>query len=191
MITYNEIYEAARKERYSEQLQSLSKSFVTSVAEYLREKKEMSSKDDDAFSDTTIKTKKQLENAITLFNELKRIRRRKILNLVLIASETGISKRDFENMLDFEKQLFEDIMKCIDSSDKKFNETLNGNGGGNGSAGAAAKENDMITFKENVEAFLGLDGEMVGPFEKGQIANLPKQIAKILIDDGKAEKVEE
>jgi len=189
MITYNEIYEAARKERYSDQLQALPKSFVASVAEYLKEKKEMSSKEDDAFSDTTIKTKKQLENAVTLFNELKRIRRRKILNLVLIASETGISKRDFENMLDFEKQLFEDIMKCIDASDKKFNETLNGNGKGNGNVSGA--ENDMITFKEEVEAFLGLDGEMIGPFEKGQIANLPKQIAKILIDDGKAEKVEE
>jgi len=188
MITYNEIYEAARKERYSEQLQALPKTFIANVAEYLKEKKEMSVKENDAFSDMITKTKKQLENAITLFNELKRIRRRKILNLVLIAAETGISKRDFDNMLDFEKELFEDIMKCIDTSDKKFSEVLNSNGNGNGKADV---ENDMITFKEEVEAFLGLDGEMVGPFEKGQIANLPKQIAKILIDDGKAEKVEE
>ncbi len=186
MITYNEIYEAARKERYSEQLQALPKNFVVSVAEYLKEKKGMSMKEDDAFSDAVTKTKKQLENAITLFNELKRIRRRKILNLVLIASETGISKRDFDNMLDFEKALFEDIMKCIGSSDKKFNETLNGNGNGK----SHEKENDMVAFREGVEAFLGLDGEMIGPFEKGQIANLPKPIAKILIDGGKAEKVE-
>ena len=188
MITYNEIYEAARKERYSEQLQSLPKTFITSVAEYLREKKEMSTKEDDAFSDMITKTKKQLENAITLFNELKRIRRRKILNLVLIASETGISKRDFDNMLDFEKELFEEIMKCIDTSDKKFNEVLSSNGNGNGKADA---ENEMIMFTGDVDAFLGLDGEMIGPFSKGQIANLPRPIAKILIEDSKAEKVEE
>ena len=34
-----------------------------------------------------------------------RTRRKKILNLVLIAAETGISKKDFDNMLDFEKEL--------------------------------------------------------------------------------------
>ena len=187
MITYNEIYEAARKERYSEQLQSLPKNFIASVAEYLKEKKEMSSRENDAFSDMITKTKKQLENAITLFNELKRIRRRKILNLVLIASETGISKRDFDNMLDFEKELFEDIMKCIDRSDRKFNEIIN-NGNGNGKK--KEDENEMISFRVDVEEFLGTDGEMMGPFKKGQIANLPRQIAQILIDDNKAGKVE-
>ncbi len=51
MITYNDIYEAARKERYSEQLQSLGKNFVEEVAEYLKDKKEMASKEDDVFSD--------------------------------------------------------------------------------------------------------------------------------------------
>jgi DNA replication initiation complex subunit (GINS family) len=187
MITYNEIYEASRKERYSEQLQSLPKNFIASVAEYLREKKEMSSKEDDTFSDMITKTKKQLENAVTLFNELKRIRRRKILDLVLIASETGISKRDFDNMLDFEKELFEDFMKCIDVSDKKFNQLLvNGNGGSK----SDPVENEMVVFKQDSDEFLGPDGEMMGPFKKGQIANLPLQITKILIDDGRAQKVE-
>ena len=184
MITYNEIYEAAKKERYSEQLQALPKNFIANVAEYLREKKEMSSKEDDAFSDMITKTKKQFETAVVLFNELKRIRRKKILNLVLIASETGISKRDFENMLDFEKELFEELMKCIDASDKKFNGLFNGTKNG-------VLKNDMVVFKVDVEEFLGTDGEMMGGFKKGQIANLPHQIAQILIEDEKAEKVEE
>ncbi len=184
MITYNEIYEAAKKERYSEQLQQLPKNFIANVAEYLKEKKEMSSKQDDAFSDMITKTKKQYETAVVLFNELKRIRRKKILNLVLIASETGISKRDFENMLDFEKELFEEIMKEIDASDKKFNELFNG-------AKNDVMKNDMVLFKKDVDEFIGPDGEMMGQFKKGQIANIPYQIAKILIEDGKAEKVED
>ncbi|MCL5730299.1 MAG: hypothetical protein M1165_01895 [Candidatus Pacearchaeota archaeon] len=119
-----------------------------------------------------------------MFNELKRIRRRKILNLVLVASETGISKRDFENMLDFEKELFEELMKCIEASDKKFNGLLNG-------AKNEVMKNEMVMFRDDVEEFLGPDGEMMGGFMKGQIANLPHQIAQILIEDGKAEKVEE
>ncbi len=181
MITYNEIYECARKERYSEQLQNLPKNFISSIAEYFKEKKELSSKEDDSFSDIIEKTKKQLENARTLFKELLVRRRRKILNLVLIAAETGISKQDFDNMLDFEKVLFEELMKCVDLSDKKLHQELNGE--------EEKQRNELIMFSEHVEEFTGLSGEKIGAFEKGQIANLSREIAKILVEDGKAEYV--
>lgn len=180
MITYNDIYEAARKERYSEQLQPIPKNFVAEVASYLREKKEVAAKESDDFSDVIIKTKKQLENAVTLFKELLLRRRKKILNLVLIAAETGISKQDFENMLKIEKELFEEMMKCIDESDAKLNSQLNGEK-------ASEKKNNMICFAEDVGEFVGLEGETFGPYEKGQMANLPKEIAKILVDGKKAE----
>jgi DNA replication initiation complex subunit (GINS family) len=182
MITYNDIYEASRKERYSEQLQVLSKSFISDIAEYLKDKREISSKEDDVFSDVIVKTKKQLENAITLFKELMLRRRKKILNLVLIASETGISKQDFDNMLDFEKQLFEELMKCIDNSDKKLSQALNGT--------EEKQKNELILLKEDVRDLIGLNGEKMF-FEKGELANISREIAEILIADGKAEKAEE
>lgn len=182
MITYNDLYETSRKERYSQQLQKISNKFVKEVAEYLRDKKEIASKNDNEFSDVIIKTKKQFENATTLFKELIFRRRKKILDLVLIATETGISKQDFENMLDFEKELFEELMRSIDLSDKKVNEILNEE--------KEDKKNELIVFKQDIEEFMGLDGEKMGPFETGQIANIPKEIAKILIDDKKAEVIE-
>jgi DNA replication initiation complex subunit (GINS family) len=184
MITYNDIYEAARKERYSEQLQQIPKNFISEVAKYIKDKKEIAAKDSEDFSDVIIKTKKQLENAVTLFKELIIRRRKKILNLVLIATETGISKQDFENMLAIEKELFEGLMSCMDSSEKKLSESLNGN------KGEPTKNNDLTLFLENVEEFLGMDGEKMGPYQKGDIANLPKEIAKILLDGGKVEIVE-
>jgi DNA replication initiation complex subunit (GINS family) len=183
MITYNDIYEASKKERYSEQLQPIPKNFVSEVASYLKEKREMASKDNDVFSDVIMKTKKQLENAITLFKELILRRKKKILNLVLIASETGISKQDFENMFAFEKVLFEEFMKSIDNSDKILNGMLNGS--------SIEQKNELVVFKEFVEEFIGLGGEKMGPFEKGQIANLPKEITRILVDGGKCDFVEE
>ncbi|MBU2562586.1 MAG: hypothetical protein KKF68_02915 [Nanoarchaeota archaeon] len=183
MITYNDIREATRKERYSKQLQPISKNFVVEVANYLKEKKEAASKEDDSFSDVIIKTKKQLENAITLFKEFIRIRKKKILGLVLIATETGISKQDFENMLLFEKILFEELMKCVENSDKKFSEIFNGEK-------PSEKKNELIVFKQDVEEFVDLNGEKMGCFENGQIANIPVEIAKILVEDGKAEIIE-
>lgn len=184
MITYNDIYESARKERYSEQLQKLPKKFLEDVSIYLKEKKELASKEEDVFSDVIIKTQKQLENAVTLFKELMLRRRKKILNLVLVAAETGISKQDFDNMLIFEKELFDELMKNINVSDKKLTESLNG-------GKEKEKKYEMVVFKKDVEEFMGLDGQTIGGFEKGQMANIPVEIAKILVDDGKAEIIAE
>ena len=44
MITYNELYDALRKERYSEQLQPIPKRFIKEVAAYLKDKKEIANK---------------------------------------------------------------------------------------------------------------------------------------------------
>lgn len=185
MITYNDIYEASRKERYSDNLQPIPKNFVIEVANYIREKKEVASKEDDVFSDVIMKTKKQLENAITLFKEFMLRRKKKILNLVLVAAETGISKQDFDNMLQFEKELFEDLMKCIDCSEKKVNSLLNG------SNSEKCSNNSLVSFLESVEEFVDLEGNSLGPFEEGQIANLPKEIVKILLEDKKCQLIEE
>ncbi len=184
MITYKDIYEAAKKERYSENLQPIQKSFVKEVAIYLKEKRDASLKENDVFSDVLLKTKKQLENAITLFQELLRRRRKKILNLVLIASETGISKQDFENMLLIEKSLFEDLMQCIERSDSRLNELLTGGKDEN------SQKNNLIVFLEEVEEFDSPSGEKFGPFKVGEFVNLPKAIAQIFVEDKKAESME-
>lgn len=179
MITFNDIYEASRKERYSEKLNALPENFISEVADYLSEKREASLAGD-AFSEDVVKTKKQLENATTLFKELLNRRKKKILNLILIATETGASKKDFENMFDFEKELFDSLMKCVETSDKKVVEMLNsGNGKNSG--------NQKVKFKEDVGEFVGLDGEKIGGFKKDEVTELPKQIAQILIEGGKAE----
>ena len=182
MITYNDIYEVSRKERYSEQLQKLPKNFIKDVSQYFEEKKEMANRDNDMFSDNVMKSKKQLENAITLFKELMLMNRKKILNLVLVAAETGISKQDFESMLDFEKNLFDKIMECINVSDKELNNSLNG-------AEGDEKKNILVMFAEAISTFTDMDGEKLGPYEEGQIANIPIKIAELLIADGKAEEV--
>ena len=185
MITYNDIYEALRKERYSEQLQDLGKGFVKEVAAYLKEKKSISEKSGDIFSDAISKTKKQFENAISMFKELILRRKKKLLNLAFVAAETGISKRDYDNMLSFEKETFDDIMKNLESGDKKLTTMLNGQ------QEDEKPKNKLITFVQDIEEFLGLNGEKLGPFKKGDIVNLPEEVANILIVDNKVEAVEE
>lgn len=183
MITYNDLYEALRKERYSEQLQQLPKTFISEIAAYFSEKKELASRNEDLFSDAIIKSKKQFENAISIFKELILRRKKKLLNLAFVAAETGISKRDFENMLDFEKRLFDQIMQNIDGAEKELSSLLNGK--------SNEQKNKLVIFKEDTEEFLGLEGDKFGPFKKGDMANLPVEIANILESGGKIDFIEE
>ena len=184
MITYNELYDALRKERYSEQLQPIPKNFIKEVSAYLNDKKEIANKKDDSFSDTISKIKKQFENSIAIFRELMLRRKKKILELAFVAAETGISKRDFENMLAVEKEQFEGVMKSLEKGDKKVNEMLKG------AEEEEKKRNKMVVFVNDVDEFMDLDGKELGPFKKGDIANLSEEVANILIVDKKAEGVE-
>jgi DNA replication initiation complex subunit (GINS family) len=187
MITYNELYDVLRKERYSEQLQPIPKNFIKDVSAYLRDKKEIAEKKDDDFSDTIMKTKKQFENSIAIFKELILRRKKKILELAFVAAETGISKRDFENMLAIEKEAFEGIMKSLEKADKKVTEALKGFD----EAEEEKKKNKMVVFVEDTEEFLDLEGNTIGPFRKGDVANISEEVANILIVGKKAEAIDE
>ena len=88
MITYNDLYEALRKERYSEQLQPLSKDFVREVASYIKDKEDIADKSKGLFSEEAQKNKKQLENAISIFKELVLRRKKKLLELAFVSAET-------------------------------------------------------------------------------------------------------
>ena len=155
MITYKDIYEISRKERFSEGLQKIPENFISEFSEYLKEKKKMASKEEDLFSELITKTKKQIENSVILFKELLFHRRKKILDLILIASEVGIPKKDFNNMFSFEKKLFEDLMREIEHSNKEVSHLLDGKNG-------TTEGVKLILIKENIKEFLNFEGEKKG-----------------------------
>ena len=183
MVTYNELYEALRKERYSENLQLLPKNFLVQVSEYFEDKKKFGDKKEDLFSDAVIRTKKKLENAIAIFKELMLRRKKKILGLAFVASETGISKKDFENLMGFEKELFEEIVKGLEKADRNLMGAMSGE--------KQEEKYQLIRFLKDVEEFLGLDGNSIGPFSKGEVANLEKEIVDILKKDSRVEIIED
>lgn len=185
MITYQEIYDILRKEKYNEFLQKLPKNFLEGVATYLNEKKEILSREqgnsEGLFSDTLRMTRKQLDNALSIIKEIIAIRERKVLNLAFTAAETGVSKKDTENLLKHEKELFELVVRKLEQSQKEVNQKLSGK-----QEEKKDLKNLLIRFKENVPAFLDADGNELGPFKAEDLANLPQEISKILINDGKA-----
>jgi len=188
MLDYNELYELLRKEKYSELLQILPKNFVEEFCDFLnKQRKEMNSEDGGILDGDVLQGKKQLENAIAIFKELILRRKKKILNLVFVASETGIMKKDYENMLGFEKDIFDKFVSAFEEGDKELNYLLNGKNGKN----KKGDDNKMIIFNENVEEFVDMNGDSIGPFKSGTLVNLDKDIADILVSDGKATMVDE
>jgi len=184
MITYSELYEVLRKEKYSEQLQSLPKDFFSNVAEYLDEKKKMTQKESDIFSEAVMKIKKQYETAIAVIKELIMKREKKIINLAMVATKIGISKRDIENMLENERELFESVTKKIEETEKKFNAMME--------SGENKKDlkNRLIRFIQDTSEITDLEGKRLGPFREGDVANLPQEISEVLIKAGQAVKIE-
>ena len=88
-------------------------------------------------------------------------------------------------MLAVEKESFDGIMKSLEKSDKKVSKMLKG------SESDEKEKNKMIVFVGDTDEFLDLDGNKVGPFKKGDVANLSEEIANILIVDKKAEAIDE
>jgi len=182
MINYNDLYEILRKEKYGEALQQLPRGFVEDMAAFLNERKEETNKEDGMFLDNVVKSKKQLENSISIFKELIRLRKKKLLSLVFIAAETGIMKRDFENMLVFERDLFEKLVKAFEEGDKDLAKTMSGK--------KTEEKNRMIMFSQNVEQFMGMDGNPLGPYNLGELVNMDAKVAEIFVSGGKANYVE-
>lgn len=184
MISYNDIYTIVRQEKYSEILQKLPKNFLDEVREYIKEKRKILEKKPEEFDEALNKLKKQFENVLILINELFSIRQKKIVNLALLAKISGVTKSDIENMLPEERELFEEILKKIKEVDAKIKNKLS-------KEKEIKKENILIRFIEDVPEFLDTEGNKLGPFKKGDIANLPKEIAQILFEDKKVIKIEE
>lgn len=184
MVTFSDIYEAMRKEKYSEQLQPLPRKFLVEVAEYFKENRDFLSKEEDMFSDLVIKNKKKLENALASFKDLIRLRKKKILNLSFVAAEVGINKKDFENLLGFEKDLFESMIRALETAEKNLAADMEG-------TSKEERKHNLVRFLEEVPEFLDFEGNAIGPFRKGEIANIEKEIVDIFKNDNRIEILEE
>ena len=184
MLDYDALYEILRKEKYSEALQPLPKNFMEEFREYVKEKKEIPSSESNPLSDQVIKSKKQLENAVSIFREIMLKRKKKILGLVFIATETGIMKRDYENMLQIERETFDSLVKTFEKEDKEISSILNNKEN-------KRESNKMILFKQDTEKFIDHEGYAIGPFKSGELANLDSNVADILVTGGKAIFVDE
>jgi DNA replication initiation complex subunit (GINS family) len=180
MITYNDLYLIVRKEKDSKELQALPESFLEDVREYLADKKKRFEESKET-NEVLAKLKKQFEDFETLLKSLFFIRLKKILELACFAKDSGISRSDLAKMLPEERDFFEKIVEEIGKLEKNINDKIKEK--------KDLKNNIIVKLKEPVQE-IEYKGIIYGPFAKNDIANLPKEIAEILIEEKKAIKIE-
>jgi len=178
MIKYEDLYEILRKEKNNDPLQNISLDFMKDFSIFISEKKSAITNNGNFFADEIMRDKKQYENSMILFKELILRRKKKILNLVFIANETNLMKKDFENMLPFEKDLFDSLLHSVEQTDKLISMLLI-----NGEQENENKKGVMVL--EDIEQFMDVSGNIIGPFVKGQTVSVDKETADILIGSQK------
>lgn len=216
-ITYETLFELLKRERDTTDLQKLEPTFFNNFVDYLNEKMEMLGKEDALFSyDEKKKVEKQIENARRIIKGIYERREKKVLNIALTKSRTKSDVIDTSSFLDNERRFFDEIVKVLDVfrnevinnvidgkqisaltiESKKINKASDEDAQIKSGMNTVAVENKekvknikLVRFLYAVPKFVGKELEEYGPFEEEDIANLPSDIADILIGKGRVEEI--
>lgn len=205
VITYETLFELLQREKERADLQKLEPTFFSDTIAYIKDKKKIvEAKSDSPFAqEERKKTEKQLDNIYKLIKEIYERREKKIINLALDKSRTKSSLIDTTALLKEERVVFEALTNLLDtyrdailysvlnekmpfmqSIQDKPKEDFR-------SALELKKHTKLVRFTSHVPKFVGPELEEYGPFEEEDIANLPAEVADVLISKGRAGEIKE
>lgn len=193
-LTYEKLFDVTRKEKGNEELQKLDATFFEDLISYLNDKREILDKEkqNTVFSKSEKEmTRKQLQNIKKLVTELYMRREQKLVNLAIMKSRTNSHLIDTSSLLKEEKVLFENMVKLLNDykTSVLFN-ILAGKVPTQPNKVNINVEEVKIEFTNDVPKFVGKELETYGPFMKDQVVSLPSDVASILVNKGRAKKIE-
>ena len=206
VITYETLFELLKREKERPDLQKLEPTFFSDTISYIKDKKKiLDAKNEGPFANDEIrKTERQLENIYKIVKELYERREKKIIGMALDKSRTKSNLVDTSTLLKEEKVIFEAFTHILDDYREAIlmnllNERMpfmEGLGRPKEkpkddfkSALEIKKDTRLVRFTHQVPKFVGPELEEYGPFESEDIANLPQEIAEVLINKGKVEEI--
>ena len=205
VITYETLFELLQREKERADLQKLDPAFFNDIISYIKDKKKIiESKSDSPFAKEEIKkTERQLGNIYKILKELYERREKKIISLALDKSRTKSSLIDTTSLLKEEKVVFEALTSLFDTyrdailysvlnEKMPFMQQFEKNPKEDfRTALELKKPTKLVRFVHTVPKFVGPELEEYGPFEEEDIANLPAEVAEVLINKGKVEEIKE
>jgi len=196
IITYETLYEILMREKSGQEIQKIDKDFFNDIIKYIKDKKEIlesqKSKDNTFALKEIERTTKQLESIYKILKELYEKRESKIINLALLDSRSK-TNIDHSYFLPEESKFYESIKNnlnlyregilsnIIQGRLPTFEEPK--------TIKRDFQDKILVRFINQVPKFVGSNGFAYGPFEEEDIANLPSDVAKLLIEKGRAEEI--
>ena len=210
ILTFKFLRELQKKERASRELEKLDNDFYSQVSGYMEKKMGLDLKNNQDFAE-----RRDLEHTKIIIGDILNRRERKVINLAVLNVRGTIMPK---NILPEEKELFEKIKSAVtkyrsnlefvfyENEEKK--ETAEENAKEETEKENNKDEKDKKTEKSETEhtdnntktdttkikilgavpEFVADDGESYGPFEEGEIVDIPQSAASILINIKKAKK---
>ncbi|MEM4598293.1 MAG: hypothetical protein QW400_01235 [Candidatus Diapherotrites archaeon] len=173
-IDFDELRRIHRQEKGSQQLAELGEDFMVELKAYLEEKKEEYVKRLSAGEAPS----EDFFNIQRMAKEILEIRQKKIIKKAFHAAVAEEDVED-EKLTEDEKKLFCNICKVVSEYQKSIEKIF--------SAEQKKKKKDSnlntisVQIIEEVPAFVGPNMKEFGPYKKGQIVDLPEDVADILL----------
>lgn len=198
VLTYETLFEYLRKEKSQDEIQELPHTFFKDLTKYLAQRRQQLEKPDlDKFMEKG-KVNSQTENAVRIVREIYDRREKKIIMLAVNKARTSSNIIDTTNLLPEEKKMFdalveelvkfrEGIVNCVLTGQKP--EICSEEAYDRPEPAEEEPENKKVHFLESVPKFVGKELEVYGPFEANDTAELPPDVADLLIRKGRAKAV--
>ncbi|MBT3324386.1 DNA replication complex GINS family protein [archaeon] len=200
IITYENLYEILRREKYRTELQKVDDTFFRDVVKYLQEKtailSSQSQKDSIFASTELVKTQNQIRNIQKILKELYEKRENKIIQSALFSSRAQ-NPQDTSAMLPQELAFYRNLKDNLDKYRQGILYQILQNQLPNLEIPVIeAEQKDLKTedktntinvfILEDVPEFVGPDLEVYGPYKKDESVVVEENIAKLLIQTNQA-----
>ncbi len=179
---YEELLEAWRREKVSEEIQLLPKDFYSRLAKYMKKIRE----EQRMLDEKTVKgslMKKEEENVKKMMEELIQTRYEKIISLARKGEAVPLT-----HLTEEEEKWFQDFSLQFESFKKFAYKILQGR-----IERSEEKSEDrlvVVRILREIPEIIGVDMKTYGPFKPEDIASLPAENARTLIKQGAAMEIE-
>ena len=211
IITYETLFDILRKEKSRQELQQLPAEFYGQIVAYVRQKRAEVEAAGGVVAPSAQKPLIQYRNVQKILRELYERRERKIVEMALNRARSESNIVDVAPLLSQERRLYDEVARLLGTCKLELLEPVlrgdapdgvvvpavlpvEGAGGESKAVEVAGGESEGVTpeaiatrdsctvmFVAAVPKFLGLKGEIHGPFEPGEKAELPGKIAAVLL----------
>jgi len=167
MLTYEAIRKLAMEEKAASKLNKLPEGFFDKVKLYLYKKEKIAGNKEDRW---------ELDSAKRWLQDLLNIREQKLMMIAPAFVSSGVMPGEVTSE---EKEFFDRLVEHIKEYRSRKKEVLEGR-----------KESlEAIAFLQDVPKFIGVNMRNYGPFETGDVANIPEDNAKLLVEKRVAKKI--